>query len=519
MLFLASMSIGQLLTSAVLICAAVILFGLAIFIHELGHFLAARWLGFKVDVFSIGFGPALLKFTRGGITYKISAIPFGGYVSIPQLDPAGMEKIQGSAPEGTAAKDEAVVESEPLDAMAPWKKMVVAVAGPAGNVVLAVICAVVIYLWAPLSATGATTTVGYVAESSLAYEHGLRRGDRILTVNGTEVTSWNGFTVECHLSAKAGESVPVSVARGSEVVELKLPMDQEISGMFAWISGILPEPVFTGVAKVVAGSPAERAGIQVGDLILDVDGVKIWGPEDVTPITRKPGEHVITLQRKQEKFQVKVTPEFNEEHKVYLIGIMPDSMSQVLQSWMSERGVWAQLKSDGASIVRVLNALVGPKASGERSRAAKALGGPVTIARVLFREVSSSLWSCLGLVRLICVNLAILNLLPIPVLDGGHLLFALYHMLRRKPVPAKVVAVLVNGFAFVLLGLMALLICRDIMGFFVSREDARTVAPITESADPGISKTESTLPETEDALPAVTPAVAPAGSAPVEVQP
>ena len=132
----------------------VLLFSLAIFIHEFGHFLAARWLGLKVDAFAIGFGPALWKRTVGGVEYKIGCIPFGGYVALPQLDPSGMEKVQGGSGEA----------SHELPDIAAWRRIIVSVAGPFGNVVLAVALALLI-AWMPGVRTGVVDTrVGVVAE-------------------------------------------------------------------------------------------------------------------------------------------------------------------------------------------------------------------------------------------------------------------------------------------------------------------------------------------------------------------
>ena len=187
--------------------AVALLFSLAIFIHELGHFLAAKWFGLQVDTFAIGFGPSLWKRKINGVEYKIGVILFGGYVALPQLDPSGMEKIQGSTDDKNASDEDKHEDERELPDIAAWKRIVVSVAGPFGNVVLAVLLAFIIY-WVPAARTGIVDTlVGVVVETSEAWKAGLRAGDRILEVNGEKVDTWMGTVSYTHLTLPTNREV------------------------------------------------------------------------------------------------------------------------------------------------------------------------------------------------------------------------------------------------------------------------------------------------------------------------
>lgn len=443
------------------IVLALVLFSLAVFIHELGHFLAARLLGMKADVFSIGFGPALWKRTFRGTEWRVSAIPFGGYVSLPQLDPEAMKGIQGD-------------HGEALPPAPPWKRIIVAFAGPFGNLVLAFVCAVAIAWFSPDEATGASTAVGLVTPDSSAAEAGFRPGDRILSVNGNPVRTWSDFIVESYLGGGKGETVDVAVARGEETLTLTARLDDQPdpSEEVYVIGGLTPGPISLGVGQVVPGSPAEQAGIVPGDVILAIDGEPFRAPTQLTDRAAPAAPVRLTVRglsdpegapREVTLVPADLPPLPGEEAPPPRLGIVIGLLGHGHLQWMAERGVWAQLNSDAMSVVRVLKALTVPKAKGEAKRAASGLGGPIMIFSIFVQVIQNGLWVCLGFLRLICVNLALLNLLPIPVLDGGHILFALYAILRRKEPSARFIAVVTNVFAVLFLLLLAVFIYRDTM--------------------------------------------------------
>ncbi len=423
---------------------ALFLFGITVFVHEVGHFLAARRCGLVVKTFSIGFGHALFKWEKDGTLYKIGWIPFGGYVALPQLDPAGMEKIQ----------DGEIQEACPD--VSPWKKIAVAFAGPIGNIVLAVLLALAIWL-IPGDDAGAQMrpVIGNVETNSAAYVAGLREGDEILSVSGTTINNWYEFQVETFL--KGSETLSLNVRRAGIEKEVTVPTVLNEDDVPA-IEGIEPAiPCLFGA--VTDDSPADRAGVQVGDKALVFNGVTILGWEHFTELVQAapPGEPAqLTIERVGTNLALTVHPEYNEVHERVMLGVTFAGSSL---PWMLYRNPIDQLKSDARMIVRVVKALSNRD---EASQGAKSLAGPIAIFGILMFSIKTGLLNTLGLIRLINVNLAILNLLPIPVFDGGHIVFSLWHGITRHKVHAKVQAVLIHIFAVLLIGAMLLITFNDI---------------------------------------------------------
>ena len=349
------------------IAACIILFSFAIFIHEFGHFLAARWRGLRVEAFSIGFGPVLWKRKVVGVEWRLSAIPFGGYVAIPDVDPEGTAEVQGSG--GSAEKEPA----EPAGkAATPLDAIIVAVAGPLGNVVLAVVLAFLLAA-VPGAKFGETPPViGSVMEDGPAQVAGMKAGDRIVSIAGVPVRTWTEMQTEVQISG--GNPTAFVVARGADEVTLTLkPERDEASGAY--------------FIKAVSTTNLVRAA-----------------------------------------------------------------------AWMPSRNPLKQLRWDVMNIVRILKALVTPK---EAKAAAQALGGPVMIAEGLYRQVRNDVWDAFGFLRFLCVNLAILNLLPIPVLDGSIVLFAFLELVTRRKLSRRFIDLLSRGFMYLLIAAMLFLVYRD----------------------------------------------------------
>ena len=345
------------------IVACILLFSFAIFIHEFGHFVVAKWLGLRVDRFSIGFGPALWKKTVGEVEYRISAIPFGGYVSLPQLDPEGTRALEGGGDD----------DEPPLKEATPLVRIAVAFAGPFGNIVLAVILAFVLAAVPGVRFGEMPAEIGDVLPDGPAAVGGMLPGDRVTSVNGHAIRTWTEMQTEVQIAGqKATEFV---VTRGGTNVTLSITAKRDEA---------------SGACFIMALSTT--------------NGVKA-------------------------------------------------------AAWMPERNPLKQLAWDAGQIVRVLKALVTPK---EAKSAAKALGGPVMIAEGLYTQVRRNGWDALGFLRFLDVNLAILNLLPIPVLDGGLILFALFELLFRRKPPKKLTDGLSIAFMWLFLALMVTLVWRDV---------------------------------------------------------
>ena len=362
----------EILVTVLYIIACVLLFALAILIHEFGHFIVALKLGLRVEAFSIGFGTALWKKKINGVEYRISAIPLGGYVSIPDVDPEGTKALEGRGKreQGTGGEDTSKVR------IPAWKEILVAVAGPAMNIVLAAVSAVVLACVPSAKFGECLLDVETVLEDGVGAKAGILPGDRIVSINGNSVRTKSDMQTE-FLIAKGRES-EIGILRG-------------------------------GTNVVVRAAP---------------EFVK------VNPVTEVP----------------------------LLKVVLQASEGAEAPPWMSSRNPLRQLAWDAGSIFRVLKGLVSPK---EAKATSQALGGPVMIAEGLYRQVRRDPWDGLGFLRFLNVNLAVLNLLPIPVLDGGLILFALFALVFRRRVPDFIVKYASLTFMTLLIGLMGLLILRD----------------------------------------------------------
>lgn len=349
----------EILTTILYIAACVLLFSLAIAIHEFGHFIVALKLGLRVDVFSLGFGPALWKKKVGGVEYRISAIPLGGYVSIPDVDPEGTKKLQGSG------------ESAVRTRIPAWKEILVSVAGPLMNVVLAVVLAVVLSLVPGVKFGETPAAIDMVFEGGPAEVAGIRAGDRVVSIAGRPVSTWTEMMTEIQLTG--GKPTDFTVVRDGEELTLSVTPKQE--------------PVTEAYVILAARTNATGA-----------------------------------------------------------------------VAWMPDRNPLKQLAWDAGGIFRILKGLVTP---GETKAVAKAVGGPVMIAQSIYDSMRRDFWDGIGFLRFLNVNLAVLNLLPIPVLDGGLILFALIALVFRRRVPEKVVGSLSMVFMCLLMLMMATLIWRD----------------------------------------------------------
>jgi len=420
------------------IVVVALLFGVTVFVHELGHFLVARRLGLMAEVFSIGFGPAIWKKRYKGVLYKVGILPLGGYVALPQMDPGGPQRQDA--------------QGRPLPSVPPWKKILVALSGVTGNLVLAVVIAYVVY-WGGKSYAPAeeNSIVGFVATNSVAYAKGLRIGDTIERVNGKPVDNWEEFVLQTALS----ETVVVE-ASGRDGTAKKMTLPTETFLGTPMVPGISPLN-YCYVLDVQPGSSAEEAGLQSGDKIVSFDGVRIYSREHLIRLVDRYGGQTapLTIERNGKTLQVQARPQYNESLQRAVIGITFNTLDV--------KKPWAQLRSHGMLIFRLLRALVTPK---ESKAAAQAVGGPIAIFAVFWLMVQSSLIAALWFTGLLNVNLAVINLLPIPILDGGHIVFALIELVTRRPLSPRLVSAVSNLFAILLIALFIVLSYRDAVRFW-----------------------------------------------------
>lgn len=417
-----------------------ILFGVTVFVHELGHYVLARMLGLQIDVFSIGFGPAILKRKHNGIVYKIGAIPFGGYVALPQMDPGGEEQ---SARDGRR-----------LPRIAAWKKIPVAFAGAAGNLLLALLLAYIIFHDGQAYAPEKTNIVGFVYTNSPAYEAGLRIGDEITGLRSADaaqpplvITSWEQFLLESSMR----DRVELQVV-SEEGVSRAVTCETEKFWGSRMITGIAPFS-YCLVLNVRPDSSAKEAGILPRDRIVKLNGRPLFSREHLVMLVDQYRDVTVpvVIERGGAMMELQVTPKYDEEIGRALIGIEFNTLDV--------RRPVEQIKSHATMIFRILQKLATPK---ESKAASDSLGGPIAIFVIFWLSVQGSILVALSFTCFINVNLAIINLLPLPVLDGGHILFALIEMITRRPLHRKVADTLANIFAVLLITLFVLLSFRDV---------------------------------------------------------
>lgn len=435
------------------------LFGLTIFVHELGHFLSALSCGMIVDTFSIGFGPAIWKRKRNGITYRIGCIPFGGYVALPQLDPAAMEIVQGK---GESGEKKESAEGPDIPWVSPWKKIYVSVSGAVGNILLGIVFACVIYAAPDVLPVDRGAIIGQVASDSAAFAAGLRRADEVISVYDEPVATWYEFAIECHLQSGSSNMVRLVLKSQGQTKVLDVPTAKQESGIYV-IEGVGP-PETCLVRRTIAGQPAERAGLEKDDLILQFNGRHVIGSDHLIELVGGRGgeETTIVVRRGENDLELLVTPVYNDLNGKVMIGIEFASSFAIRPPWMQHRNPMAQLKYDATQIWRILRALTSRR-DGVAGRAAGALGGPLAILHLLWSAISVSILNAIGFIRFLNINLAILNLLPIPVLDGGHVMFSLWEGITRRRVHPRVVNILVNAFAVLIIGAMLWISARDLI--------------------------------------------------------
>ncbi|MBI5397780.1 MAG: RIP metalloprotease RseP [Verrucomicrobia bacterium] len=436
-------------TLAILIM--LVLFGASIFVHELGHFWIARRRGMKIERFSVGFGPALWKTVRDGVEYRLSAIPLGGYVLLPQMNPA--EALEGKSE-----------SKEPLPPASPWTKIIVALAGPAMNVALALALAIMISVHGiPSDQSPEMLVISRLLPESAEAKAGLKIGDRIEEIDGCRVLKLEDvlqFVMTC-----TSEEVPFGVRRGEKRVLVRIPIKRDAEMGLRVPQFEVGESTF--IRGIEANSPAEQGGLKLGDQIIALNGHPVLNMSHMIELTKEHGGKEVTLDivRKKARQQLKVTPFYDEMKKRARIGVVI-GFDPNLPKVTIYPSPMDQLWHPVVNITRTLWALMHPRVTGVTPGK---LSGAPGIMYVLTQEVKSSWLKGLDWTVFLNVNLAILNLLPLPVLDGGHILFALMEWIRRKPLNVRFVRTTWTAFTVLLLTFVV----------YVSAKDLWTIARIS----------------------------------------
>ena len=390
--------------------AFVFVIGVLVFVHELGHFVAARRLGIRVLTFSLGFGPKLLKTRRGDTEYCVSAIPLGGYVKMAGENPNDQR---------TGSDDEFLSKTK-------WERFQVLIMGPVMNIALAVVVmTVVLYQGAEVPAyEEEVPIVGTVVQGSPAEQVGIQVGDRIVSIAGRAVETWEDLFVA--VMPRADQEISVVVRSADDIRTLQVTPDTQTEFNIGDLGiGPVMQPQ---ILSVDAGEPAEAAGLRAGDVIEAIEGDAVSVEALVARINASAGEPLIlTVRRDDTMAEIVVTPALKGDVGLIGMNVNPYEVRMIepgflesIQLSLERNYEWSGL------IVRTLVGLLTTETS------PKQLVGPVGIAQLSGGAAEMGFVALLSLMSMISLNLGILNLLPVPVLDGGHIaIMALEGVSRR----------------------------------------------------------------------------------------
>ena len=422
--------------------AVVLLFGAAVFVHEFGHYWMARRRGLKVEAFSIGFGPKILGWTRDGIEYSWRWIPAGGYVKLPQM-------ITSEALEGKAGD-----AGEPIPAASPGAKILVAFAGPFMNAVFAFVIATFIY-FVGLPVLVNPSIIGDVNPDSPEAKLGIRPDDVIVEVDGKPVQTWQEIGMITVLART--NVIPVVIERNKTrtTYQLTASGNPVIGGkMLDLEPRNHPE-----IIEVLSGSAAEKAGLAAKDVILAFAGVPVAGRDQLIELIQKRAgvSSEIRFERDHRKMTLTITPRMDPATKTGRIGVSLGS-SNVYQVQKPGPLPWVNMADVFSKTIDTFSALFHSKQTGV---GIKDLSGPPGILAMLATQVNTDYRLALNFMVLLNISLAFINLFPMPVLDGGHILIAIIERIRRRPMNVRFLEYTTTGFALLLISFMLYVSLND----------------------------------------------------------
>lgn len=460
----------------------ILFFGGSIFVHELGHFLAARRRGVKVTRFSIGFGPAIWShIAKDGVEYRLSWLPLGGYVALPQL--ADMAAIEGGSE-----------VTEPLPPLSYTTKVIVFVAGAFFNVLFAILLATIVwFVGQPTISDLETTQVGVVQPTltlpdgktvaSPAMEAGVLPGDKIVSVDGTKVGDFDDIMTNIFLGHGRTEDgrrkCDLVIERDGKEIDLTL-YPRLVSDEKVRFIGIDPAEDLS-VESVSDGDPAQQAGVRAGDRIVAIDGKPVYVRSTVSDhLTGNPKRATeFTFLRAGKEIKIPILPRLTKDERtqknVFRVGIRYHDPVVIIHPTP-----FAQISESAMGMYRSISAILSPGSDIGFSK----LSGPIGIAREFHRQAQWDFRRVLWFTILININLAIFNLLPIPVLDGGHILFATIGKIRGRALPVNLIAAAQSIFIVLLLSMMLYVtVFGDLRRWASdSRTDADTTGVVNDSA-------------------------------------
>jgi regulator of sigma E protease len=428
----------------------IVTLGVLVLVHELGHFLAAKFFKMRVERFSIGFPPRAFGKQIGETDYCISWIPIGGYVKIAgMIDESFDTEFLGKPPEPWEFR------SKPI-----WQRMIVISAGVIMNILLAVLI-----FWAinyvQGSAVRETTTIGYVIENSPAATAGLMVGDRVLQINEKPVQNWDQLLSDLYIETM-GNDVTLTVERAGAQRQLfvsRSTIPEPSEAPF----GIVPEKTQIVVSTVEPGKPADKAGLQPLDVLVSMNGTPIQYTEKVRELVQASAGKALNIEWKRGTELMSGTAIPTDEGKIGIsfgaqytgpVTRIKYSLLEALPRGLKDIG--------GVSVLfvqQIWQIITGKTAFSQ------SVGGPIKIAQMATQSAEMGFLTYMGFMALLSISLAVLNILPFPALDGGHLLFLAYEGIFRKEIPVKVKMGLQRAGFVLLLAFMAFVVYNDILHF------------------------------------------------------
>jgi regulator of sigma E protease len=422
-----------------------VLIGVMILVHEYGHYWAARLFDVKVETFSFGFGPRLFGFRRGETDFRFSLIPFGGYVKM-----AGDYVNSG----GEQSAEQSAADPRSLYAKPRWQRVFIAFAGPGINILLAVVLLTGLFMVRhPKLPSPQNPVIGFVAPDGAAFKAGVREGDRLVQLDDKTDPTWEDVLFK--ENPGAGKGMDVWVTRGGERLHFTVTpvLDEKVgAGDAGW-----GQETDVEVAAVVPGMDAQQAGIKPGDILLSANGVPLRSTSRLHELIKDGNGEAVDLiyvrrasNKPDQQFRATVRPAKRDTDGPprWMIGVQLQPRVDYVALPLTQAFVesWKENGRSAKVIFKVLEGML------ERRMSPKSLEGPIRIAQFAGDAAREGPVSFFGLMAAVSLNLAIFNLLPIPILDGGVILLLLVEMLMRRDLDLRVrEAVIRVGFVFLMM--------------------------------------------------------------------
>lgn len=428
----------------------IVTLGVLVFVHEFGHFIAAKLTGMRVDRFSIGFPPRAFGKKIGETDYCVSWIPIGGYVKIAgMIDESFDTEFLDRPP-----------ESHEFRAKPIWQRMIVISAGVIMNLLLAVLI-----FWGINYVQGRTvretTEVGYVMEKSPAAIAGLREGDRISRINGHPVSNWEDILSGMFLESM-GSNATVTLVRNGQETQVVIKGGDLVDPNPA-VFGMLPTKTDIVVGVVEPGMPADRLGLKPMDVFVSMNGIPIRDSEKVRELVKGHAGKPLTVEWKRGDQNMSGTAIPTDDGKIG-ISFGPRYYGPTTTLRYTVLEAFTKGLRDLSGLTAMLFHQVGQLITGKVAFS-QSVGGPIKIAQMATQSAEMGWIAYLGFMAVLSISLAFLNILPFPALDGGHLIFLLYEGIFRREIPVKVKVGFQKVGFILLLVFMAFVLYNDIIHF------------------------------------------------------